>query len=362
MPHVAGFRGQIAGAERDASRAIYRYHQTFDGGGRQFTRKSFACVVRLAEWSDGSIRPHEETTVAGRDAHLAKIRAAKAHTEPLLCGVRDSAGEIERLLRGIEMGKPTVERTTADGTVHRLWRSHSAELIGKLRTHLAPKKLHLLEGHDLYEAMLAYRDEQGDLAQYAAANYGLAYLVPMDDSGLVSAPLHGVYSGVTATRDAILASAKQHFILDKIAGGATDVGKVFSALADNVAHQPAFVVVFANDPDAYKLTLQPQISPIALGVKVDRALAKLEPVVSEHLFAARYLTGGTRTLERDPQAALAAVGKSANVVVLKRPSTIDQIAHVDELSVRLPAGSTAFHPAIAQDLVTFPIERDEDVV
>ena len=341
---------------------MYRYHQTFSGSGRAFTRKSFACAVRLADWSDGSIRPHEETTAAGRDAHLARIRAEKGYSEALLCGVRDSAGEIERLFRGVELAKPTLERTTPDGVIHRLWRSNSAELIGKLRNYFTPKKLHLLEGHDLYEAMLAYRAEQGDLAQYASANYGLAYVVTMDDAGLVSAPLHAVYRGVTAKPEAILAAAKPHFIIDKLAGAAADVTKIFASLGDTVAHQPAFVAVFANDPDAYKLTLQPQISPIAEGVQVDRALAKLDPVVSELLFAARHLTGGTRTLERDAQTALATLGKDANVVLVKRPSTLEQIAHVDEVGARLPAGSTAFYPAIAQGLVSFPIDRDEDVV
>ena len=71
MPHVAGLRGVVAeqasaaqviakpidlakglaenALVRDASRSVYRYHQTFAGGARTFTRKSFVCAVRLAD-------------------------------------------------------------------------------------------------------------------------------------------------------------------------------------------------------------------------------------------------------------------------------------------------------------------------
>lgn len=386
MPHVAGLRGVIAeqakvadvvgkpldlakgladGAlTRDASRAVYRYHQTFSGGSRTFTRRSFGCVVRLSDWADGEIRGHAEVTPAAREQYLARIRANKGHVDAILCGVRDPANEIERLFRGIDSGRPTLEVTTPDGVQHKLWRSTSAELIGKLRAYFTPKKLHLLEGHDLYDAMLAYRSEleaKAPLSMYSSGNYGLAYVVALDDPGVISAPVHRVFTGATATSADVLAAAKQHFIIEKIAGGATDLPKLHAALAQSVAHQPAFVVVFANEPDGWKLTLSPDISPVNEGINTDRAVAKLDPFVIEQLFVAKHLGGGTSVPERDSEAALAALGKGANVVLIMRPLTMQQITHVDELNARLPASSTAFHPPIAQGLVSFVVDPDEDV-
>ena len=94
---------------------------------------------------------------------------------------------------------------------------------------------------------------------------------------------------------------------------------------------------------------------------VHRALAKLEPVVAEHMFVGRYLKGAQTTSERDAATALAALGKGASVALITRPITIEQIAHVDELNQRLPAHSTAIHPAIAQGVVQYAINPDEDV-
>ncbi len=386
MPHVAGLRGvvaeqaKVAGVvakplelakgladgtlTRDASRAVYRYHQVFSGGGRSFTRKSFACAVRLSDWTDGEIRGHEEVSAAGREHYLSRIRANKGHVDAIVCGVRDPATEVERIFRGIESGRPTLDVTTPDGTVHKLWRANSAELIGKLRAYFTPKKLHLLEGHDLYDAMLAYRDElaaKAPLSMYSSGNYGLAYIVSLDDPGIISAPAHRVISGTTAKSADVLAAAKQHFIVEKIAGGATDVAKLHAALADTVAHQPTFVAVFSNEPDAWKLTLSPDVSPINEGIKANRAVAKLDPFVIEHLFVGKHLGGGTSSVERDATAAIAALAKGASVALITRPLTIQQITHVDELGERLPAHSTAFHPPIAQGLVSFVVDADEDV-
>ncbi|MEO8699247.1 MAG: DUF1015 family protein [Kofleriaceae bacterium] len=363
MPQVAGFRG----TRNETGRAVYRYHQIFEGAGRSFTRKNLILAVRLSAWSEGVIRPHEATQPVLRDAALARIRASASHTEPVLLGFRDPPNEVDRLMRRSEGGAPTHEVTTPDGVVHRVWRLQDAELLGKLRHYFAPKKLHVLDGHARYEAMLAYHEElaaKHSLSMYSSANYGLACLVNLEDPTLATAPRHRVLRG-DFTREAVLAAARTHFIVEPLAGAAGDLAKQFAALADTVAHQPAFVAVFAGDHDAYKLTLSPEVSPYTEGVAPHRALQKLDPVVADGLFVARALKGAEIATDTDATralATLAAKDKPAAVVLIMRPLSVEQIAHVDELGQLLPAGSTAFHPPLADNLVTLTLDPDEDLV
>lgn len=382
MPHIAGFRGIALGAERDQTRAIYRYHQRFAGPGRTFERRNLILAVALSPYAEGLIRPHEATTDDARAAALAQIRGARAHTVPVLAGFRDPATEVDRLFRKAEAAKPTIENTTPDGTVHRLWRIQDAELVGKLRHYFAARKLHLLDGHDRYEAALAYRDElaaheantqRRGLSQYSSANYALVCLVNLEDPTLATAPRHRLaYGDIDA--DKVLAAAKAHFIVEKLPGSARDVAKQFAALRESVAHQPAFVVVFAGTADAYKLTLSPDVSPFAEGAAPHRALQKLDPVVVDSLFVARTIGGARLTSELDIEKGIAALDASeptgepvpsgrtgAGALIVMRPLSVEQIAHVDELGQRLPPDSTAFHPPIAP-LVTMPIDPDEDLV
>jgi len=386
MPQIAGLRGVLptpaklaavtAGTVdvakgladgslvRDGSRAVYRYHQVFAGPGRSLTRKSLVCAVKLAPWSEGSIRPHEAVVPAAREAALATIRAGGLHPEPVLMGFRDPATEVERLCRKAEAGAPALEITTPDGVQHKLWRIQDAETIGGLRKYFAPKKLHVLAGHAVYEAQLAYHEElvaKTSPPMYSSANYGLACLTSIDDPALAVAPRHRIVTG-GAKRDAVLAALGTRFIVDKLAGAAKDLGAMFRALGDTVAHQPAFVAVFAGEPDAWKLTLAPDVSLAAEGLAVHRALQKLDPYAIQHAFLERAVPQAQVSTTTDAAAALARLGNGADLVLITRPLSVEQIAHVDELGGLLPAGSTAFHPPLARGLVGLVIDPDEDLV
>jgi hypothetical protein len=209
---------------------------------------------------------------------------------------------------------------------------------------------------------------------YSSANYGLAYLVNLDDPALAPAPRHRILRGLDAKGEAALARARTYFIIDKLAGAAKDLGKLQASLADTVAHQPAFIAVFANEPDAWKLTLKPDVSPTAEGVAVDRAIQKLDPIAIQYMFLDRVMPKAQVTTETDAQTALAALGGGgaaggggaggggADAVLVTRPVSVAQIAHVGELGQLLPAGSTAFHPPIAAGMINMVIDPDEDLV
>jgi len=387
MPHIAGLRGVLpvasklaevveAGAKldvakelaagtlvRDSGRSVYRYHQRFAEAatGRTLVRKMIVCAVRLEPWTDGLVRPHEAADPVRKAAALAALQATEVSPAAVLAAYRDAAGEVERLFRKLDGERPTLELTTPDLTVHRLWRAQSAELLGQLRHVFAPKKLTVLDGHDRYEAMLAYRDElaaRQPLAMYSSANYGLMCLTGLEDPALTVAPRHRAIRGA-ASSQAALSAARPFFIIERLAGIASDLARQQAALSDSLAHQPAFIVVWSGEPDAWKLTLSPDVSPISAGLQVNRALQKLEPIVADQLFVERAMPGAKLETHLGADEAFAA---KADAVVIMRPLSLDQINHIVDLGEVLPAGSTAFAPRLAAGLVSAVIDRDEDLV
>ena len=210
-------------------------------------------------------------------------------------------------------------------------------------------------------AAVAHRDELGKqtpLLMHSSANYGLMCLVNLDDPALILTPRHRVVRGA-GTSAAVLAAAKSHFIIEKLPGAGKDAAKQRAALAETVAHQPAFVVAWATEPDAWKLTLSPDVSPTAAGVQVHRALQKLDPIVVDRLFLERLLPEAKIETAATFEDALAA---KADAVVIMRPLTVEQIRHVMELGQVLPAGSTAVQPRLAPGLISYVIDPDEDLV
>lgn len=380
MPQIAGFRGvvvdpskkltdipaRIAKGElaRDPSRALYRYHQIFRNpdDGRVFTRKSFFAVVRLAPWTDPSVRATEMTEPAQREMALASISSSSIQQTPVVAGYRDAAGEIERILRKADNDRPEID-VTVDDVTHRLWRVRDAEMFGKIRNTIAPKKIQVLEGHGVYEAMLAHEaklDAAGDLAPQSTARYGLMCLTAMDDPMLAVAPRHRVLRG-DLNKDAILAGAKPTFLVDKLAGAASNPQALRTALGESVAHQPAFVVIFKGDSDAWKLTLSPDVTATTEGVAVHRALHRLDPVIVDSLFTARFAKDATRSTVTSLDEALAAIKGGADAVALMRPVGMDQILHVADVGQTLPTGSTALYPPVLP-MVAFVVEPELDVM
>jgi uncharacterized protein (DUF1015 family) len=357
-------KGLAAGTlVRDPGRAVYRYHQVFaePDGGRTLVRKMFLCAVRLEPWNEGLVRPHEATVPAHKAAALAALQASRLQTAPVLAGYRDAPAEVERLFRRVDGELPTLEVTTPDRTVHRLWRAHSAELLGQLRHVFAPKKLTVLDGHARYEALLAYRDElaaRSPLAMYSSANYALMCLVNLDDPTVAVVPRHRVIRG-GPTSQAALAGAKRYFIIEKLAGAGKDFAKQRAALGDTLAHQPAFVVAWSGEPDAWKLTLSPDVSPTTEGVQVHRALQRLAPVVADQLFLERVMTGAKVEALAGGEDPLAA---KADAALIMQPLTVEQINHIAEVGQVMPTGWTAFHPRLAPVVVAAVIDPDEDLV
>lgn len=347
---------------RDPARALYRYHQAFvdPANARTVVRKMFLCAVRLEPWAEALVRPHEATQPAQAAAALAQLRATRLQSAPVLAGYRDAAAEIDRLFRRVDGERPTLELTTPDHTVHRLWRAQSAELLGQLRHVLAPKKLNVLDGHDTYEALLGYRDELGakqPLAMYSSANYALMCLVNLHDPALLVALRPRVIRGAPSSQDA-LAAARRYFIIDKLAGAAKDPARQRAALADTVAHQPALVVSWTGEADAWKLTLSPDVIPINEGIQVERALQKAEPIVTDRLFLERVMPGAKVETPASVEEAFAA---KADAVVIMRPLGVEQIIHLSDAGQVLPAGSTVFYPRLPPGLVASVIEPDEDL-
>lgn len=347
---------------RDSGRAVYRYHQAFvDPTGRSVVRKMFVCAVRLEPWSEAVVRPHEATSPAEKTAALTALRTRPIAPPLVLAGYRDAAAEVERAFRRAENESPTLEVTTPDRTTHRLWRVQNAELLGKLRHTFAPKKLVVLDGHDRYEALLAHRDElsaRRPLAMYSSANYATMCLVDLEDPTLLVATRTRAIRGGGSSQ-AALAAAKPYFIIEKLAGAAGDLAKQRAALADTLAHQPALVVAWNGEPDAWKLTLSPDVSPVAAGLSVDRALQRLDPIVADQLFVARALPGAKLDMFATAEEAVAA---KPDAIMLLRPITIAQIGHLADIGQVLPAGSTAFSPKLCSALVSSVIEPDEDLV
>jgi uncharacterized protein (DUF1015 family) len=369
---------QTAGVmRRDTGRAMYRYHQVFKHpeDGRTITRRGLVAAVRLSPWKDGAIRPHERTLSAPREDRTKLLDATRVHLSQVFATFSDVSREFERVFRSIDGTPPTLEATTDDGTLHRVWRVGSSELIGKLRHHMAPKKAYVLDGHHRYETMVAFRDRlaaQHELMQFSSANFGTMFLVPSDDAGLIILPTHRIVHGVEGlTRDGFLAGVRKYFRIEVVPGAARDAAKVRRALSNVIGHAATVAAVFPGDPDVHLMSLDPHVDPAAEGMTGHKAVIKLDVAILHGLVLERVLKVSKDAQEKqtnlryvkDTQATLDQIAQNQGQVgLLMNPPTLDQVRHVADLGEVMPQKSTYFYPKLASGLVLQPLDPDEDLV
>ena len=363
---------------RDDRPAVYRYHQVFTVAelGRSFRRRGFIAAVRLHDFSEGVVLPHERTHKGPKVDRLELMKATHAHFSQIFTLYADPSGETDKLFRRVEDRAPDIDGATDDGTHHLLWRVAEREIIGKLTHLMAPLKLYIADGHHRYETMLALRDHfraaaGGRLNNHSEAEYGTLFLSNMSDSGLVVLPTHRVlHSLAKLDVPAVLRKAEALFDVTVVPGGGREPDKLRAGLAERNPLQPGFALLLPGDPDARILSLRPTADLAAAGLARSRALDNLDVPILHDLFIGKLV--GLDRATQDSKANLDYVQDTAEVMrriaagdvqmgFIMTPTRVDQVRAVADAHEFMPQKSTYFFPKLASAIVINPIDPTSDL-
>lgn len=185
---------------RETKPALYVYHQSFEHGGRKYTRKKFIARLRLASFSEGVILPHERTFGGPKEDRLALMKATKCNLSPifgLYCDPEDKvAGSFSR-----EVGRVPDFHASLEGVENQVWVVTDPAVIERVAGEMRSKKVYIADGHHRYGTALLYRDfvagETGGLSAEHPANFVMFVLASMDDPGCLILPYFRVIGGIS---------------------------------------------------------------------------------------------------------------------------------------------------------------------
>ena len=107
---------------RDPTPAIYLYEQEFSAGQTsRLRRRGLLALVRLHEYAEQVILPHERTFSRHKDDRLQLMRACPANLEAILGFYPGSNPAIGALLDRYMDTDPAVRLVDEEGVGHRLW-------------------------------------------------------------------------------------------------------------------------------------------------------------------------------------------------------------------------------------------------
>jgi uncharacterized protein (DUF1015 family) len=336
---------------RDPRPVLYRYDQEFTNpdDGQRMIRRGVLASVALSPWSERVLRPHEATLAAPREDRARLLAATRVHLSPVFAAYDDPDRTSDALL-ATHSGAPDRTASTDDGTVHKLWRIASPEMIARWSALLRDKCVYMLDGHHRCETMVAFGGRPSD---DPAPPHGLMFLVAVTEPGLVVLPTHRIVHGPAAlNRERFLTEIANDFGIQLRFGAARDASRLRAELAA-AAGRTAFAAVFPRSPDAYLLTMRDQ-----------HARGPLTPAVSllhELVIPRALAAGGTTTPDlqfiSNTSAALDQIvrGEGRLALFVRAPS-LDEIKRVADAGRVMPQKSTYFFPKLASGLVVMPID------
>jgi uncharacterized protein (DUF1015 family) len=350
--------------------AIYVYHQVFEYGGRQFTRKGFMSRVRLERFGEGRIYPHEQTHSAAKEDRLKLTRACKANLSQIFGIYPDAENVAQNLLEEAVRGQAPLEATDHLGVVHRLWPVTDSQVISDVTRVMAEKPMYVADGHHRYETACNYRDELaagGSLDPNHPANFVLMMQISMDDPGMIVLPTHRLFRGLPALDSFELIEKLGDCFTARVAGEGADLAdSIWRSIEEDddqgniglfTTKDERWIVASITDVGRRRLAevaANQSDQWRSLGVSI------LHRLIVETLLGAADLPKPNYVHLVDEVVENLAAGDgdagAYPLAALVMPATLDHIRAISEHGERMPAKSTYFYPKLLSGLVINPLE------
>ncbi|TWT41720.1 hypothetical protein RAS1_28410 [Phycisphaerae bacterium RAS1] len=344
---------------RDASPAIYVYHQAYRHAGVDYLRKMFFARLRLEPFGKGSVFPHERTFGGPKEDRLLLTQATQANLSPIFGLYEDGANAVAARLQKAIGGEPLMHGQM-DGVTNRVWAVTDDAAVRDVTELMALRAIFIADGHHRYGTGLMYRDwlasERGALPADHPANFVLCVFCAMEDPGLQILATHRVLPRVKGVA-ALLASDAALEVRDLNAADADGALKTLATLgpqAVGLYESSTRKYVGVRPRDARLLDkLEPDHSPAWRGL----ALAVLHAYLLDRCVAPK-LTGGNPPEIHYVKSATDAVkeaDREGGCVFLMAPTTMEELRGVCKANDLMPQKSTFFYPKLASGLIVNPL-------
>ncbi len=343
--------GKIA---TDSTPKFYIYEEEFEIDGVRRSFKGVIARVKLAEFSEGVVIPHENTLSAAKEDRFNLMCATGCNFSQVYCLFEDGDKKISNLLDDVASEKAIHDFSDGEGVTHRLWAADASCGLSQL---FADKCLYIADGHHRYETALRFREhcrkQQAD--ENAASEYVMMMLVPMESDGLVVFPTHRIiHSLENFDGHQLLIAAREYFHVGEISSSDSLERNLKNEYEANKISFGAYI-----DGRYYLLTLKSNPTLTELLPELHETLRNLDVTVLHSLILEKLMGIDKENMAkqlnlrytRDIKEAVQQVDAGANCAFFLNPTRVEQIAAVGSAGEKMPQKSTYFYPKLITGLV-----------
>ncbi|MBK8266976.1 MAG: DUF1015 domain-containing protein [Planctomycetes bacterium] len=348
---------------REPKPALYAYHQTYKLGGKTLVRKKFFARLRLEEFGEGSVFPHEQTFGGPKEDRLKLTIATRCNLSPIFGLYPDSENEISGLIDEAIEREPD-QSGMLDGVSNKLWVIDDAPTIKSIQVRLADKPIFIADGHHRYGTALMYRqkimEEMGARPDEDPMNYVLAVLGGMEDPGATIQP----YFRTLVQLSHITANALQKALSATFAWKPCPTPANAEALSEVLrAAGPRTIALYMAKDDACALITPKENDPLAaLAPDRNPALRQSPYMILHSLLIDRVLQPNLNDgrpvsihYHKTMEEAIKDARDHEGIACLMPATTMNELRDICLAGELMPQKSTYFFPKLATGMVINPL-------
>jgi uncharacterized protein (DUF1015 family) len=331
----------------DKRECIYIYAQTFRHNGRARVRTGFIALLKLEDFAQNSILPHENTFSQPVQGRLKLLQSVRANLSPIFALFCDPERKIHRLLNAYKRKHRPCIVLKKDNITHKIWRMSDEKKIVEIQKLVKGQQIFIADGHHRYEAALKYKryrqSKKKALSSLQSFDYIMTYLVATSDPGLAILPTHRVVKVKdTLQLPKLISSLQDIFSMRKISTSK----QLFSYLRKKDSDY-VYGAYFGRNrfwiirikkkgrQSAYK-----DSDVTILHDQVINRILNLSPFAENIYYT------------RDAQEAIELVDKDKyQAAFFLRPATVAQVKRFACAGIKMPHKSTYFYPKLLTGLV-----------
>ena len=360
---------------RDPEPCLTFVEESFTGpDGRRRMRRGFLGLLRLSEFGDGVVFPHEQTLSGPKEDRFRLMLATEMNLSPVFL-LYDLPGD--QITAAWQAGPGATDPQTVlvdpeggpGATTTRMWRTSDPLLLELVSRMMAGSKFIIADGHHRYETALRYqgyrRESAAEASEPQAYDYVLAYFSNMADPGLAIYGTHRLVAGLDPGLVAGLPQKLQPtFAVERLTPLGTPLSGELAAqtIGSYLEAHPrgAFGLWGPGIDGAYGLQLADPDAAAQAALGRSAAYQSLDVTVLQSLVLERHLqiTPADMAAEKhvtffkEPKEAFERLESGEfQAGFFMNPTGLDQVREVALAGERMPQKATFFYPKLPTGLV-----------
>jgi uncharacterized protein (DUF1015 family) len=332
--------------------SIYVTEEEFEYLGEKLIRRGFVAAVRLEDYDQEIVLPHEGTRSEWVADRVNLMVAAQSNYSPLLVIHRDDLrASVGNLIRAIAGGEPTAVFSPPDMPELRLWRVSDPGTIGVLQDALKEAEIFIADGHHRYEAALRYRSRvraEREVGHDESINFRIMLMVSFDEPGLITRGYHRLIESATDDEIAgIIDSIDNMCDLEewKPGDGLSTTAQIeeFSvALGERQGDEIVFGL-YAKEPGKFQIARMKSPPPASNALE-NSEYSQLHTHVIRPVISAEREEQVISPQHDAEQISRLIESGAARMAFIMRPVPLDEFVAIVTRGWRLPAKATNFFP------------------